>query len=306
MVPPVAISSKGFNLPKGKIESRVNSEELYQWCTAESETRAHFNKPLIMAVLNITPDSFSDGGLALDPSAAQEKAISFIEQGADLIDIGGESTKPGATPVSCEEELQRVIPVITGIRRFSDICISIDTSKPEVMQAAAETGASMINDVRALTSPGALSMAAHLKLPICLMHMKGDPETMQQNPEYLDVVDEINNYFIERIDACVKAGIPRELLILDPGFGFGKTVKHNMQLIKRLKEFQYHYRPLLLGASRKTTIGAILNKMPSERLVGGLTLAVFAALQGINIIRTHDVEETKQALNMLDAIVQVN
>ncbi|MDA9272164.1 dihydropteroate synthase [bacterium] len=259
-----------------------------------------------MGVLNVTSDSFSDGGLYLDHDKAYERAQHLIEQGADLIDIGGESVQPGAKSISIDEELSRVIPVIERIRSTSDICISIDTCKALVMQEALSAGANLINDIHALTGDGALSVAAHFDVPVCLMHMQGEPASMQVNPHYTeDVVDVINTFFQERITACIQAGIARERIILDPGFGFGKSVQHNLILMNRLSAFQQHNLPVLIGVSRKSTIGAILKKTVSERLSGGLALAVFAALQGVAMIRTHDVDETNQALQMIDAVCRV-
>lgn len=258
-----------------------------------------------MGILNITPDSFSDGGQFLEIDAAYQHAQEMIAQGADIIDIGGESSRPGAKPLSAGDELRRVIPVIERIRKDSDVCISIDTYKAEVMEAAIRAGASMINDIKALTEANALVTAAQLNVPICLMHMHGAPETMQDNPHYVNhVTAEVQRFFEERIEACLNAGIPREHLILDPGFGFGKSVLDNLLLVKELHKFQTHNLPILLGASRKSTIGAILKTDVSARLTGGVALAIFAALQGVGIIRTHDVGETNQALTMIDAIVK--
>jgi len=285
----------------------VNSEQFNQWCQAiisPSLAVDYSSPPLIMGILNITPDSFSDGGCYTCPDHAYEQAMSMIAQGADIIDIGGESSKPGAVPVSCAEELARVIPVIERIRAVHDVCISIDTCKAEVMQSAVSAGASMINDITALTGEGALSMAASLQVPVCLMHMQGVPASMQDNPLYhQDVVDEINLFFQQRITTCLQAGIARHQLILDPGFGFGKLVRHNLQLVQRFAEFQQHKQPLLLGVSRKSTLGTVLQKPVGERMPGGVAVSVFAAMQGANIIRTHDVDETRQALQMLHAIV---
>lgn len=257
-----------------------------------------------MGVLNVTPDSFSDGGQFLDCNHAVAHANRLIVQGVDIIDIGGESSKPGAQCVSIDEELSRVIPVIERIRAISDICISIDTYKADVMKAAVAAGANIINDIKALTGEGALSVAAMLDVPICLMHMHGEPLFMQNKPTYIrNVVDEIDSFFHERIETCSAAGIPRHRLILDPGFGFGKTVQHNLMLVNALSMFKQHELPVMLGVSRKSTIGAITNKAIAERLSGGLALAVFAALQGVTIIRTHDVNETKQALDLIDAVM---
>ena len=277
----------------------MNSNAFYQFLTGKIPP----NKPLVMGILNITPDSFSDGGHYISAQNAYEHAQEMMAQGADIIDIGGESTKPGAVPVSSEEELARVIPLIERLRAVSDICLSIDTYKATVMEAAIGAGATFINDVKALTAPGALATAARLNVPVCLMHMKGTPGSMQDNPEYSgDIIDEINHFFKQRLDACLQAGIAREHIIFDPGFGFGKTKDHNLSLVKRLHEFQIHQRPLLLGASRKQTIGLVLNKSPLERTIGGLAVSVMAALQGVSIIRTHDIDSTQQALTMTQAI----
>lgn len=234
---------------------------------------------------------------------ACEHAFHLIGLGADLIDIGGESTKPGAEPVSVEDELNRVIPVIEQIRAHSDVCISIDTTKPEVMAAAVKAGANLINDINALRTEGALEMAAQLAVPVCLMHMQGEPRTMQQNPHYPDgVYETVRQFFIERINACLNAGIEKQHLILDFGFGFGKQTQDNLYLIKMLDHFVEFEMPFLLGVSRKSSIGAVLNKEVDGRLIGSITLAVYAALKGIGIIRTHDVDETHQALKMIDLV----
>ncbi len=289
-------------------ERRVNSEQFYQWCNQSFSPTVpssnYLRKPLIMGILNVTPDSFSDGGRFLGVNAAYQQAQCLIEQGADIIDIGGESTKPGADDVSCLEELERVIPVIERIRAVSDVCISIDTCKAAVMKAAIAAGASFINDIKALTAEGALQVAAELEVPVCLMHMQGVPKSMQENPYYAnDVVDHINQFFQQRIKACLDVGMSRENLMVDPGFGFGKSVQHNLDIVKRLVEFKQHGLPVLLGVSRKSTIGAILQKPALERLVGGIALEVVAALQGVSIIRTHDADATNQALQMVDALV---
>ncbi len=289
----------------------MNSDELKRWCDSQGSflplshlTSCYLRKSLVMGVLNITPDSFSDGGQFLDVEAAFDRAQMMIEQGADIIDIGGESSKPGAVPVDCVDEIARVVPVIRRIRCQSDICISIDTCKAGVMLAAIDAGASMINDIYALKGKRALQVAASLNVPVCLMHMRGTPQTMQNNPQYeINVVYEINAFFQERIKACEQAGIAREQLILDPGFGFGKSVQHNLTLLQRLKSFQCHGLPILLGVSRKSTLGAVLHKDIHERMPGGLAVAAFAVLNGVTIIRTHDVGETNQALQMLEAIV---
>lgn len=287
----------------------MNSEQFFQWCRSSKPSVVQPSilhpKPLIMGILNITPDSFSDGGTFIDKTLALQRTQEMIAQGADIIDIGGESTRPGATPISIQEELSRIIPVIEAIRATSDICISIDTHKAEVMSGAVASGATFINDIQALRGPQALETAAGLNVPICLMHMKGTPASMQKAPHYeIDVVLEINRFFEERIHACLNAGIPLTHLILDPGFGFGKTVSQNLRIVRQLNEFLIHGLPLLLGVSRKSTLGVVLDKAVDERLLGGIATATYAVLQGVSMIRTHDVEETKQALKMIDAITQ--
>ncbi|MFA6301879.1 MAG: dihydropteroate synthase [Legionella sp.] len=279
----------------------MNANQFLKWL--DNYQSAIWKKPLIMGIINVTAESFSDGGAYLVLPKAIEQAIALIDAGADIIDIGGESTRPGAVPVSAELELARVIPLIEAIRAQSDVCISIDTSKPEVMQAGVAAGANLINDIFALQSTGALAMAATLNVPVCLMHMQGTPHTMQKNPHYpAGLIPEIMHFFAQRIDACMQAGIPKTHLVLDPGFGFGKSVAHNMQLMQQLTEFKEFALPLLLGVSRKSTIGAVLNKDVDQRLIGGIALAVYAALKGVGIIRTHDVDETNQALQMIDAV----
>lgn len=262
-------------------------------------------QPLVMGILNITPDSFSDGGDFLKKDAAIRQAEIMLEEGADFLDLGAESSRPGAVPVSVEQELERLIPVIQHLSAAHDVVLSVDTYKPEVMRESVQAGAGMINDIYALRSPGALEMAAKLDVPVCLMHMQGTPHTMQTNPEYPDgVVLSIQKFFEARIAACLEAGLKREHLILDPGFGFGKTVAHNLKLTQQLRAFQTHGLPILLGVSRKSTLGAVLQQDVAHRLPGALGVTVFAALQGLAIIRTHDVGATKQALKIVDAIIQ--
>jgi dihydropteroate synthase len=283
----------------------VNTEQFKQWCQTYSyaELAHSFPKPLVMGVLNITPDSFSDGGNYYLQQSALAHAHQMIAEGADLIDIGGESSRPGASPLSCEEELARVIPVIKQLREESEICISIDTTKAQVMHTAIKAGASIINDITGFRSTESLAIAAELDVPLCLMHMQGEPLTMQNAPQYKqDVVDEVNGFFEQRKNACLAAGVKRENLIFDPGFGFGKTVEHNMSIVKQIATFHQHGRPLLLGVSRKSSLGTILNAPVDKRLAGGLAVAVYAALQGVAMIRTHDVAETNQALLMVQAI----
>jgi dihydropteroate synthase len=285
----------------------VRFTQFIDWLEDKNQSEVHtvFEKPLIMGVLNVTSDSFFDGGRFLSMDRACEHAFHLISQGADIIDIGGESTKPGAIPVPLDLELSRVIPIIEQIRNHSDICISIDTYKPETMEAAIHAGANIINDIYALRQKEALAMAAKLGVPVCLMHMQGHPHNMQQNPQYPNgVMEGLMQFFAERIHACENAGIDRKRLILDPGFGFGKSVKNNLQIIYNLVQLKHFNLPLLLGVSRKSTIGAVLEKDVNDRLIGSISMAVYAALNGVGILRTHDVNETSQALQMINAICQ--
>ena len=227
----------------------------------------------------------------------------MINEGAQIIDVGGESTRPGASEVSSDEECNRVIPVIKAIREISDIPISVDTSKTNVMQLAIEAGASMINDVNALQAEGALELAAKLDVPVCIMHMQGKPRSMQHTPSYNDVVKEVKEFLKNRIDACLKAGIKKENIVIDPGFGFGKNLEHNLTLFKHIDEFTQLDVPLLVGVSRKSMIGAILNNAPAgERLQGSVALATLAAWMGTNILRVHDVKATVDALKLCMAV----
>ena len=261
------------------------------------------NQPCIMGILNLTPDSFSDGGLFINKAAALDHVLQMIDDGAQIIDIGGESTRPGASDVSVDEECQRVIPVIQAIRKVSDIPISIDTSKTEVMQQAVAAGASMINDVNALQAEGAVELAAKLDVPVCIMHMQGKPRTMQHTPEYKDVVQEVKEFLKQRIDEGLKAGIKLSNIIIDPGFGFGKTLEHNLTLFKHLNDFEDLACPLLVGVSRKSMIGAVLNNAPAdERLYGSVALATLAAWMNANILRVHDVKATADALKLCMAV----
>ncbi|MBT3308451.1 MAG: dihydropteroate synthase [Gammaproteobacteria bacterium] len=250
-----------------------------------------------MGILNVTPDSFSDGGAFIAEDAAVAQAMHMVKEGASIIDIGGESTRPGAAAVSVDEELQRVVPVVEAIRKQSDVLISVDTSKPSVMNAAIQAGASIINDVRALQEEGALEAAAQLNVSICLMHMQGQPRTMQHEPHYDDVVEEVVRFLQQRVAACELAGIERSQIWVDPGFGFGKTLEHNLQLLESLDQFQALGIPLLVGVSRKTMIGALLGDLPVEkRVLGSVGAAVVAVARGAKIVRVHDVKQTVQAL----------
>ncbi|MBA2649441.1 MAG: dihydropteroate synthase [Legionella sp.] len=284
----------------------MNANQFLTWLDqARPLVQPLINRALIMAIVNVTPDSFSDGGSFTSVEQTCDHILTLIELGADIIDIGGESTKPQAIPTPLELELTRVMPVIEQIRKYSDVCISIDTYKPQVMEQTVQAGATFINDVYALRCQGALEMASKLAVPVCIMHMKGNPQNMQINPQYISgIVPEVKQFFEERICACIKAGIPINRLILDPGFGFGKSVKDNLQIVNQIQSFKTFGAPILLGVSKKSTIGAVLNKNIDERVVGSIVLGVYAALEGVNILRTHNVEETKQALVMLDAVRQ--
>lgn len=256
----------------------------------------------VMGVLNITPDSFSDGGLFLSRERALERAIEIAEEGADIIDVGGESTRPGADAASVEDELNRVVPVIEALHKAIALPISIDTSKPEVMRRAVAAGAGMINDVRALRAPGALSVAVQLRVPVCLMHMQGEPRTMQDNPHYDDVVAEVKAFLRTRREACIAAGIPEERIVIDPGFGFGKTAEHNLALLRHLDQLKSLGSPLLVGLSRKSVIGSVLDLPIGQRLHASVALAVIAARNGANIVRVHDVRATREAIRMAEAV----
>lgn len=255
--------------------------------------------PQIMGILNVTPDSFSDGGQFTHLDAALRQVEKLIQAGATIIDIGGESTRPGAPEVSLEEEINRVIPVVKAIRASSDVWISVDTSKAEVMRQAIEAGADLINDIRALQEPGALEIAAKAQVPICLMHMQGQPRSMQHSPNYQDVLREVGEFLRERVKVCEQAGIAKELLILDPGFGFGKTLEHNYHLLAHLESFHQFGLPLLAGMSRKSMIFKLLDKKPADCMVASVTCATIAALKGAQIIRVHDVEETVEAMKII-------
>ena len=261
--------------------------------------------PVVMGILNLTPDSFSDGGLFTARGAAITRVRQMITEGAAIIDIGGESTRPGAQAVSIEDELERVIPVIEAVRTESDIPISVDTSKPEVMMAAVQAGASMINDVRALREPGALEAAARLNVPVCLMHMQGEPRTMQAEPRYQNVVEDVLEFLLQRVALCEAAGIPRDSVIIDPGFGFGKTLQHNLALFHALERFVATGLPLLVGVSRKSMIGQLLDIPVTQRMPASVALASLAAWMGTAIIRVHDVQPTVHAVRMCQAIKNI-
>ena len=262
------------------------------------------SRPIVMGILNVTPDSFSDGDRYSTVAAALARARRIEEEGAAVIDVGGESTRPGAAPVDEAVEIARVVPVIEGIAAASDIAISIDTSKPAVMAAAIAAGACIVNDVFALRAPGARECAAASEAGVCLMHMQGEPRTMQNDPHYDDVVVEVCEFLARERDACVAAGIARDAIVLDPGLGFGKGLAHNMTLLRELPRFAALNAPLLVGVSRKSFIGRILGRPVDERLYGGLGLAALAVAQGARIIRTHDVAATRDAIGMVSAVLQ--
>ena len=261
-----------------------------------------------MGILNVTPDSFSDGGAVFSGNRpALDKVLSraaqMVADGAAIIDIGGESTRPGAAPVSVQDELDRVLPVVELLVRELDVILSVDTSSPEVMRAAAAGGAGLINDVRALQRPGAIEAAAAAGLPVCLMHMRGEPGTMQVNPSYSDVVADVEAFLAQRIEACTKLGIARHNIVIDPGFGFGKTAEHNLQLLNRLDRLHSLGLPILVGLSRKSLIGAVLRRPVEDRLAGSLALAAIAAQRGAVIFRVHDVRETVDVIRLCHAVV---
>jgi dihydropteroate synthase len=265
------------------------------------------DRPLVMGVVNVTPDSFSDGGRFLDPDHALAQALALVDEGAEVLDVGGESTRPGAEPVAEGEELDRVLPVIERIVAETDVPVSIDTVKPGVMRAAVDAGAVMINDVRGLRAEGALETVAALDVPVCVMHMLGEPRTMQHNPSYRAVVADIRGFLDERARACREAGIDPARIVVDPGFGFGKTLAHNLQLLAHLDEIVALGYPVLAGMSRKSMLGQITGREnPSERVAASVAAHLLAAQKGAAVLRVHDVAETVDALKVLDAVRRVD
>lgn len=261
------------------------------------------DQPIVMGILNATPDSFSDGGRFEQIDVAVQHALQMQAEGAQIIDVGGESTRPGAEAVSVEDELQRVIPLIESLRQRSDIIISIDTSKPEVMRAAVAAGANLVNDVTALGAPGALEVCAELDVPVCLMHMQGEPRSMQNSPSYQDVVAEVSKFLQQRKQAAMAAGIGEERILLDPGFGFGKNLAHNLQLLKQLDQLQSLDSPLLVGLSRKSMFAAILGEAAvDQRLYASVAAAVLCWDRGARLFRVHDVKATVDALKVCSAM----
>ncbi|WP_084312633.1 dihydropteroate synthase [Pseudomonas jinjuensis] len=259
-------------------------------------------RPHVMGILNVTPDSFSDGGRFNQLDIALRHAAEMVEAGATLIDIGGESTRPGARPVSPKEELERVAPVVEAIARELDVVISVDTSTPSVMRESARLGAGLINDVRSLQRDGALDAAVDTGLPVCLMHMRGEPGNMQDDPRYPDIFTEVHDFLLQRMRVCAEAGIPRERIVLDPGFGFAKTQVHNLSLFRQMERLLQLGCPLLVGVSRKSMVGRALGREVGERLYGSLALAALAVARGASIIRVHDVAETVDVIRMIDAV----
>ncbi len=262
------------------------------------------DRPLIMGVVNVTPDSFSDGGRFLAPDSAVAHARKLMAEGADILDIGGESTRPGASSVTAEEEWGRVAPVLEGVLGLG-VPVSVDTCKPEIMVRAARMGAAMINDVNALRVPGALEALAASDAAVCLMHMLGEPRTMQQDPSYRNVVEEVLEFLRQRVSACERAGIVRDRIVVDPGFGFGKTVEHNLLLLRFLERLASLGLPVLAGLSRKSTLGRITGRSESERVYASVAAALLAVQNGANIIRVHDVAATRDALAVLSAVMGV-
>jgi len=260
--------------------------------------------PVVMGILNITTDSFSDGGRFLKRDDALRRAAAMLESGAALIDVGGESTRPGAAHISEDEEIGRVVPVIEAICDVTDAPVSVDTSKPGVMRAAVAAGAAMINDVRALQEPGALDAAAELQRPVCLMHMQGQPRTMQDKPQYTDVTAQVRGLLAERIERCVDVGIGRELIIVDPGFGFGKSRIHNVELLANLRQLLDLGQPVMVGLSRKSILGELTGRETNERLPASIAAAVIALQSGADIVRVHDVAATVDALKVAQAVAE--
>jgi dihydropteroate synthase len=292
----------GNEFPEPPPERCVECCEYMKWrCRHRTIS---LTRPVIMGILNVTPDSFSDGARYSNLAAAVARAEQMAGEGAVIIDVGGESTRPGASGVDAEVEIARVVPVIERIAATLDVAVSVDTSKPEVMAAAVAAGACIVNDVYALRAPGARQWAAEAGVGVCLMHMRGEPRTMQENPYYDDVVGEVAAFLMRERDACLAAGVARDAIVLDPGIGFGKGQEHNLALLKALPRFAELSAPLLVGVSRKSFIGRILRRDVDERLYGGLGLAALAVSMGARIVRTHDVAPTLDAVRMVSAVLQ--
>ena len=261
-------------------------------------------QPKVMGVLNVTPDSFSDGGQYAGLDAAVARAERMVEEGAAIVDVGGESTRPGASPVSAEEEIRRVVPVIERLASRMAVPVSVDTSKPEVMRAAVDAGAQMINDVRALRMPGALAAAAASGAAVCLMHMQGEPASMQSAPAYGDVIADVRGFLDARVAACLSAGIPRERICIDPGIGFGKLLEHNLALLAGLAGIGEPSLPIVVGVSRKSLVGIITGRPPADRLAGSVAFAALAVARGARIVRAHDVAATVDAVKVAAALLR--
>ncbi|KMT64042.1 dihydropteroate synthase [Catenovulum maritimum] len=259
--------------------------------------------PLVMGIVNVTPDSFSDGGRYNSVESAIEQVAHMVELGVDIVDVGGESTRPGAAKVGLNEEAERVLPVVQAIKNRFDVAISVDTYKPELMAEALKLHVDMVNDVKALTMPNAVEILADTDAYICLMHMQGTPQTMQSDPKYTDAINEIINYLDQRLTVCNQAGINNDRICIDPGFGFGKTLEHNYQILNQLDKFNQLNVNVLAGLSRKTMIGAVTGKEPEQRVYGSVAGAVIAAMKGAKIIRVHDVDATIDALKVLNATI---
>ena len=267
-------------------------------------------RPIVMGVLNVTPDSFSDGGRFVDVDAAVAHGLSMVREGAAIIDVGGESTRPGANPVNADDEIRRVVPVVEQLRMQTDVVISVDTSKPQVIRAAASAGAELINDVRALTEEGALEAVATSQCAVCLMHMRGSPQNMQLLPRYDDVVNEVKDFLEERVRVCRAAGVAADRLVIDPGFGFGKTLEHNLELLRHLGKLDVSSReglaaatlPIMVGVSRKSMVGHLTGRPAVERVYGSIALALIAVVNGARIVRVHDVGATVDALKVATAV----
>jgi dihydropteroate synthase len=260
------------------------------------------SRTLVCGIVNVTPDSFSDGGSFLRPDRAVEHGCRLAAEGADVVDVGSESTRPGARPPTVEEEIDRVVPVIEALARRVAVPLSVDTSRPEIMRAAVAAGASMVNDVRALRRPGALQAVADLCVPVCLMHMQREPDSMQRAPRYGDVIGDVREFLAARLRACLDVGIPRQHLVVDPGFGFGKSLDHNLALLASLHEFATLGAPLMVGLSRKSMLGELTGRAVGQRLAGSVTAAVLALQRGASLVRVHDVAATRDALAVIQAV----
>lgn len=268
-----------------------------------ANTLLDLERPVVMGVLNVTPDSFSDGGRFSTSAEAVEHALRMVQEGAAIIDVGGESTRPGAAPVSAEEQLRRVLPVIEGLEGRTAAVISIDTSDPQVIRRAAAAGAGMINDVRALTAPLALEAAAETTCAVCLTHMLGDPRTMQDRPTYVNVVKEVEAFLVSRARSCAAAGIGADRMVIDPGFGFGKTLEHNLELLRHLRDLAQTGAPVLVALSRKSMVGKLTGRAAPERIYGSVALAAIAVMNGARIVRAHDVAATADAVKAAAAVM---